>query len=192
MTPEDFISYAIDLILGFQPNYLGAQIAQYGPIGNLVHFLKVFAYVTTPILLALIIWTFSRFASLTKSPQQQSPSLITEMMPPAPVQTSAAQARWEEISRHIASTNEGEWKFAVIEADKLIDDILRSSGYPGETMGERLMNIEPGQIQTLQGLWDAHKTRNRLVHDTNYFLRYAEARRSVELYGDTLRELGAL
>ena len=117
--------------------------------------------------------------------------LAKEILPPQPA-TSASNARWEEIERHINSTREAEWKFAVIEADKLVDDQLKGAGFPGDTMGDRLMNIQPGQLTTLQSLWEAHKIRNRLVHDTNYFLRYTEAKRAVGLYEKTLKELQAL
>ena len=109
-----------------------------------------------------------------------------------PAYGGASQSRWEEILRHVDSAKEAEWKFAIVEADKLVDDLLKSSGYIGDTMGDRLMNIEKGQIATLEGLWEAHKIRNKLVHDVNYFLRQAEARRAVQLYENTLRELGAV
>lgn len=102
----------------------------------------------------------------------------------------AGQSRWEEIVRHIESPHEAEWKLAVIEADKFVDDLLRQAGYPGDTMGERLMSIEKGQFVSLEGLWEAHKIRNKLVHDVNYFLRYAEARRTIQAYEGTLKELG--
>lgn len=104
----------------------------------------------------------------------------------------ASQSKWEEILSHVDSAKEGEWKFAVIEADKLVDDLLRSAGYPGETMGERLMSIEKGQFLGLEGLWEAHKIRNKLVHDANYFLRQAEARRAIAFYENILKELGAV
>ena len=116
---------------------------------------------------------------------------IAKIIAPPSSATSGVNARWEEVQRHITSTREAEWKFAVIEADKVVDDILKNS-YPGETMGERLMNISQGQLETLNGLWEAHKIRNRLVHDTNYFLRYAEAKRAVILYERTLKELHAI
>ena len=98
-------------------------------------------------------------------------------------------SRWEEIVRHFDSTKEAEWKFAIIEADKLVDDLLKQAGYPGDTMGERLMNIEQGQLLSLQGLWEAHKIRNKLAHDVNYFLRYAEARQAIKFYEEALKEL---
>lgn len=117
--------------------------------------------------------------------------LVKELLPPSSA-TSGLNARWDEIQRHINSTREAEWKFAVIEADKLTDDLLKGAGFQGDTMGERLMNIQPGQLTTLQTLWEAHKIRNRLVHDANYFLRYTEAKRAVGLYEKTLKELQAL
>lgn len=118
-------------------------------------------------------------------------NLAKELLPPQPA-TSGSNARWDEIEKHINSTREAEWKFAVIEADKLVDELLKNAGFAGDTMGDRLMNIQPGQLTTLQGLWEAHKIRNRLVHDTNYFLRYTEAKRAVGLYEKTLKELQAL
>ena len=118
-------------------------------------------------------------------------NLLKEILPPEPV-TSGFNARWEEIEKHINSTREAEWKFAVIEADKLVDEVLKGAGFQGDTMGDRLMNIQPGQLTTLQNLWEAHKIRNRLVHDVNYFLRYTEAKRAVGLYEKTLKELQAI
>lgn len=104
----------------------------------------------------------------------------------------ASQSRWEEILRHVDSAKEAEWKFAVVEADKLVDDLLKKAGYFGDSMGERLSSIEKGQLANLDHLWEAHKIRNKLVHDVNYFLRQAEARQAVKFYEEALRELQAI
>jgi hypothetical protein len=101
-------------------------------------------------------------------------------------------AKWEEILRHMESTQESEWKFAVIEADKLLDIAIKNAGFQGETLGERLMGIKEGQIGNLQDLWSAHKIRNRLAHDVGYFLRYTEAKQAVRAYEQTLKELRAI
>jgi len=119
-------------------------------------------------------------------------NLLKTILPPEPATESPLGSRWEEIQRHLNSTKEAEWKFAVIEADNLVDHVLKSSGYPGDTMGDRLKNIDKSQIVTLDGLWEAHKIRNRLAHEQSYFLRYGEAKRAVQLYEKTLKELNAL
>jgi len=119
-------------------------------------------------------------------------NLLKTIVPPEAAKESPLGSRWDEIQRHLNSTKEAEWKFAVIEADSLVDYVLKSSGYPGDTMGERLKNMDKSQVVTLDGLWEAHKIRNRLTHDPNYFLRYGEAKRAVQLYEKTLKELNAL
>lgn len=110
----------------------------------------------------------------------------------SPLPQSPLMARWEEITRHINSPKEAEWKFAVIEADNLTNDILRKRDFAGETMGDILTNIQPGQLITLEELWEAHKIRNKIAHDNGYFLRYAEAKRAVNQFEKTLKELGVL
>jgi hypothetical protein len=105
---------------------------------------------------------------------------------------SAYDNRWQEIKSHANSPKESEWKFAVIEADKLVDDVLKSAGFAGESMGERLMLIKPGQLINLQYLWDAHKLRNLLVHDMNFQLTHQQAIWAVEAFENVMRELEAL
>ncbi len=122
---------------------------------------------------------------LRKMAAQQNVPAMTEV-PERPLTN-----RWQEILGHVESVREGEWKFAVIEADKLVDDVLKNL-FAGETMGERLMNIDKTQLVTLDGLWEAHKIRNRLAHDMNYFLRHAEAVRAIHLFEQTLHELGTI
>lgn len=107
----------------------------------------------------------------------------------APATTGALSERWKEIRGHLDSPREAEWKLAVIEADKLLDDALAKAGFSGETFGDRLTNIQPGSLVSLDGLWWAHKVRNRLAHELDYFLRYTEAKQAIGYYGQTLEEL---
>lgn len=102
--------------------------------------------------------------------------------------TGLLHEQWNDILRHIESTREGEWKFAVIEADTLVDNVLKNY-FPGDTMGERLMNIDKTKLLSIDNVWEAHKIRNRLAHDPNYFLRHAEAFRAVKLFESALQEL---
>ena len=113
--------------------------------------------------------------------------------PPSTVtQPGPLLARWGEITRHVNSNKELEWKFAVIEADKLLDELLKSMGYPGETMGERLMSIDSSKLTALNHLWEAHKIRNKIVHEPDYFLRNVEARGAIDGYKRALEELQAI
>lgn len=178
----------IQSTVGDMFNYSLGQISDYASPDNAVWAIPKLILGTTAIILAvLLIIVIIKISRLVGT----KISLTKEILPPQPA-ISSIDVRWDEIEKHINSTREAEWKFAVIEADKLVEELLKGAGFSGDTMGDRLINIQPGQLTTLQNLWEAHKIRNRLVHDTNYFLRYTEAKRAVGLYEKTLKELQAL
>ena len=108
---------------------------------------------------------------------------------PVAMSTGAWQNRWQEIRSHLDSPREADWKIAVMEADKLVDEGLTRAGFAGDTFGDRLTNIAPGDLLSLDGVWWAHKVRNRLAHEVDYFLRYTEARQAIGYYEQALTEL---
>jgi hypothetical protein len=127
-----------------------------------------------------------------------APKPATDGVPSAAEPAAAAPAggaltaRWAQVLGHLESVQESEWKVAVLEADKLVDDALARAGFPGESFGDRLMNIQPGALVSLDGIWWAHRIRNRLAHEMDYYLRYTEARQAVAYYEQALSELKLL
>lgn len=99
---------------------------------------------------------------------------------------------WDNILHYANSVRDSEWKLAIIEGDKLVDEVLQERGFPGETMGERLMLMAPDQLASLQDLWDAHKLRNLLVHEMNYQMKHEQALAAIRAFERVLRELGAI
>ena len=122
------------------------------------------------------------------------------MVPAGPAGESAVpteaigplRERWNEVLGHLDAAQEAQWKVAVMEADKLVDDAMARTGFAGETFGDRLTNIEPGMLVSLGGLWWAHKIRNRVAHEMDYFLRYTDARQAIGYYQQALEELQLL
>ena len=51
-------------------------------------------------------------------------------------------SRLDDIQAHVASENPNDWKLAIIEADIILDGILKDRGYAGATLGERLRSIK--------------------------------------------------
>lgn len=114
-----------------------------------------------------------------------------EINPPAEA-IGPGDRRWQEIKKHLNSTRSGEWKFAIVEADKLVDDALKTAGFKGESMGERMTIIQPEHLASLSRLWEAHKIRNLVVHDNNFQIRHDKAVEVIESFEGVLRELGAI
>ena len=97
-------------------------------------------------------------------------------------------SRWREIKGHMDSDIPEQWKMAIIEADALIDSILKKTGYEGDTLGEKLKNIEPSDFDNIQNVWEAHKIRNRIVHDSKYPITKEEAKGVIGKYEKALKE----
>jgi hypothetical protein len=97
--------------------------------------------------------------------------------------------RWETVTDHLRSANPAEWRLAIIEADSMLDEVLESTGYKGENIGERLKDAE-GAFRSVQSAWNAHKVRNQIAHQGSQFeLTHHEALVTIDNYKEVFEEL---
>lgn len=193
MLPEEIVQEGLkNIYTTIEPPVFRDQFAQVGGLMQeftyLVTILKYFGIGLTIILVIFFIWFFIKTSRETKQKLIHLRDLIN---PPEPAR-GPIKARWEEVLRHLSSFREGEWKFAIVEADKLVNDVLRDAGFKGETIGEKLKAITTEQLQSINALWDAHKLRNLVVHDSDFKIKHREVRRAIEQYEKALRELHVL
>jgi len=99
---------------------------------------------------------------------------------------------WDAIVKRLASKDEANYKLAVIEADKLLDTVLKKLTIPGSTMGERLKAISISQLPSLDNVWQAHRLRNHLVHTTEFVLTENKAKQAIDIYKQAFIELKVL
>lgn len=104
---------------------------------------------------------------------------------------SKIRETWDNVELLMADEREASWAKAVFEADKLLDYVLMLKRVPGGNLGERLKNGK-NLFSNVQTVWDAHKLRNRLAHEVDMQLAHHEATRAIQLFKDSLRQLGAL
>ena len=77
------------------------------------------------------------------------------------------EQRWETVEQLISGGKPSQLRQAVVEADKILDYSL-SQLCSGNSLGERLKTAKDLYSDEIYSkLWDAHKTRNTLVHDVN-------------------------
>lgn len=101
--------------------------------------------------------------------------------------------RWEAVKSHLNSENPSDWKLAIMEADNIYDDLFAKMGYPGKGLGERLKYVEISDFKSLNDVWEAHKFRNRMVHEAaTHQIDQEEARQVIGLFENGLKELGYL
>jgi len=79
--------------------------------------------------------------------------------------TTAKNPRFEAAVALANSSQEGDWRRAIIEADSLLADLLRNRGFVGDDIGEQLKGASTSHFATLDLAWDAHRMRNRIAHE---------------------------
>jgi hypothetical protein len=101
--------------------------------------------------------------------------------------------RFDVVEKHMASDNPAEWRLAVVEADTILEEMVKKIGYPGKTLGEMLKNIETADFRTINDAWEAHKIRNQIAHQGSSFtLTEREAKRVVRLYKNVFEEFNLI
>lgn len=83
------------------------------------------------------------------------------------------------------------YHLAVLNADKLVGQALSDLGVKGETMGEKMKNAKT-TFSDNNGIWNAHKLRNKIAHDTDVYISYDEAKRALANFRKALKDLGAI
>lgn len=156
--------------------------------GTVLDVWKTAGFLATLIFAVLLMWVVLK----SKERAINKPEEAKIRLNPSKSGEGKHNARWKEVRSHLESLREAEWKFAVIEADKMAETALAEAGFPGETMGERMTLISKDQLNSIDDLWQAHKLRNIIAHDPNHQVKYGEVRGAVEKYEKALRELGAL
>jgi len=116
-----------------------------------------------------------------------------EFYKPEEIEKSEAsnnKIQWSVVLDHISSNNSAEWKIAIIEADNILDNILKEAGYEGETLADRLKSA--GNSESVQKAWEAHKVRNEIAHEGGKEITQHEAKRVISLYENVFKRFGYL
>lgn len=76
----------------------------------------------------------------------------------------------------------------ILEADKVLDQALHLLGYQG-SLGEKLRLAGP-RFSDLNGLWSAHKLRNKIAHEVGVNVGEREASVALRSFRKALSDLG--
>ena len=99
------------------------------------------------------------------------------------------QKRWQEIESRLKLENNMQNKIAILEADKLVDEVLLNIGYKGSNMKERLDKANANQIEEIDNLIEAHDIRNKIIYNDKFYLDNEESQRVIRLYREFLDNL---
>lgn len=104
----------------------------------------------------------------------------------------ALTKQWVKIKSRLDTGVESEFKLSLIEADSLLNEILKRMGYSGDTLGEKLEKLTVASLPNIDDVKEAHQSRNNIVHDPDYRLTLDEAKSVIASFEKALVDLQAL
>ena len=100
--------------------------------------------------------------------------------------------RWQSVVKRFSLGTSESMRIAIIEADALVDAALKDMDVPGEHLADRLSNLETEDIKSMNGIWQAHRMRNDLVHTPGFALSPGDAKAMLDHYEAFLKEIEVL
>lgn len=180
-TPFLNLEYFYGLLFRFLSDF--APVFVWPPArGSFLYWLAWLVMLVEILLLVGVIWLLVKVVRLRR--QEKEAAAIQETVISKP-----KNERWEKVERYLAGSSPAEWKLAIIEADNILDELVKK--FPsarGDNLGERLKSIEPSDFTTLPEAWEAHKIRNRIAHESGFTLTQRQARETISLFQKVFAE----
>ena len=101
------------------------------------------------------------------------------------------QTRWMAIEQQLRRDEPTSYQITILNADSLLDKALKEKGIQGETMGERMKQMQKSWSNA-NNVWSAHKLRNQIAHESEVKINYDNARRALGSFKQALKDLGAI
>ena len=106
-----------------------------------------------------------------------------------PLKTEAYAERWKTLQKNCATRKT--WPQAIVDADNLLDDVLKARHFKGKTPGERLVAAQR-EIKENDKVWFGHKLRNKILDEDVRTLKKQDIMDALYGFREALKDLGAL
>ena len=198
------IQSALDKPL-FTPNYLNVEyvfskIVEYvGPVyqfitdGHTWSVIGTVSMILSIACIAIIIFSLVRLIEIQVYDKEEVDHEIYQAALRRKEREKNANPRWHYILTLIESSNGSDWRVAIIEADSMMEEVLKDRGFSGTTASELLEGAKESGYLTIQDAWDAHLVRNQIAHEgSDFALSQIEGRRVIKMYQNFFEELNVI
>lgn len=140
--------------------------------------------------IAIIIFALIRMIEIQIYDKEEIDHEIHEALLREKERNRNANPRWHYILTLIESPNDSDWRVAVIEADSMMEEVLKEKGLSGDTVSELLEGAKESGYKSIQDAWDAHLVRNQIAHvGSDFPLSQVEGRRVIKMFQNFFEEL---
>ena len=109
-------------------------------------------------------------------------TVVSEDMP-------RTQLRWNHVLEQANSDSPEHQRLAILEADIMLNELLDLQGYRGETIADKMKQVDRANFNSIDLAWQAHKVRNDIAHKgTEHPISSRQVRDTIDMYEKVLKE----
>lgn len=108
-----------------------------------------------------------------------------------PYGTRVIDKDWIKIKKRLLSKNDSEWKAAVVEAGRLVNDVLKRLTFEGKTLLDKLEKPRARMFSDLAAMTEAAGVYRRVAVDKSADLDYSEAKKTILTFEQGLKDVAA-
>ena len=99
---------------------------------------------------------------------------------------------WRKIIKRLKTKDVAQWKLAINEADKIIDEIIKHMNIKADTMDDRLEQVNASQLSNVEEVKSAHRISVNIKINPEFELDHEEAVRLIKVYEKAFREFNLI
>ena len=99
---------------------------------------------------------------------------------------------WMQIQKRMQANESNQWKLAILEADHILNEILKMSGYLGSRLEDKLEIITTAQLANVEDVKRAHGIRDKISKDPAFEVTKEEADVVINIYKESFKELNLI
>lgn len=96
---------------------------------------------------------------------------------------------WQRIKKRLSTGRQEEMKLAIVEADKILNELLKVGGYAGKDLEEKLKLADSAQLSNIESLRETHQFCRRILSEPELVINYAQALENLKVYAQAFQEL---
>lgn len=98
---------------------------------------------------------------------------------------------WKNIQKRLLSKDQNDWKLAILEADQILNEILKMSGYLGR-LSDQLKILTDAQLKNIEDVRLAHDISDKIKNNPSFIITQEEVKDAVAAYEQSFRELNLI
>ncbi len=102
------------------------------------------------------------------------------------------RSAWEKVRARMGTQDPKEWGQAMLEADGILNEIFKMSGYLGAHTSEKLDLVTEEQLPSLGDVRRADRIAMHIAENPDYDIPYEEALDALRIYKKAFQELNLL